>query len=191
MSYTGNLMSNQQNRFILRKGVFSLSMTIEKQKKAKTGLIVAGIIAGASSLVLLNSNAREKVKDTSKTMKDSVNKYATTIKEDPNGTKNAIITRVQNATEISKEAINKIQTILDTQVKDIKDTTKNVAEESKEVMSSVKDAQGELVDVKDSAVEAKDQLLSAKDDVKSKAESNTEKTPQPTTNHTITKTPVN
>lgn len=154
------------------KGVFSLGMTIGKQKRAKKGLIVAGVIAGASSLVLLNSNAREKVKDTSKNMKDSVNKYATTIKEDPNGTKNAIITRVQNATEISKEAINKIQEILDTQVKDVKDTTKHVVEESKEAMSSVKDAQGELGDVKDRAVEAKDQLLSAKDDVKSKAESN-------------------
>lgn len=153
-----------------------MAMTIEKQKKAKKGLIVAGVIAGASSLVLLNSNAREKVKDTSKNVKDSVNKYATTIKEDPNGMKDAIITRIQNATEISKEAINKIQAILDTQVKDIKDTTKNVVEESKEVMSSVKDAQGELVDVKDSATEVKDQLLSAKDDIQSKAESNSKST---------------
>ena len=149
-----------------------MAMTVQKQKKAKTGLIVAGVIAGVSSFVLLNSNAREKVKDTSKNVKDSVNKYATSIKEDPNGTKNAIITRVQNATEISKDAINKIQAILDTQVKDIKDTTKNVVDESKEVISSAKDAQGELADVKDRAVEAKDQLLSAKDDVKSKAESN-------------------
>ncbi|WP_405097190.1 hypothetical protein [Oceanobacillus sp. FSL H7-0719] len=149
-----------------------MAMTMEKQKKAKTGLIVAGVIAGASSLILLNSNAREKVKDTSKNMKDSVNKYATTIKEDPNGIKNAIITRVQNATDISKEALNKIQEVLDTQVKDIKDTTKNVVDESKEVMSSVKDAKGDLADVKDRAVEAKDQLLSAKDDVQSKAESN-------------------
>ncbi len=166
-------------------------MTIEKQNKAKKGLVVAGIIAGASSLVLLNSSARTKVKDTSKTMKDSVNKYATTIKEDPNGTKNALITRVQNATEISKEAINKIQAILDTQVKDIKDTTKNVTEDSKDVLSSVKDAQGDLIDVKDKAVEAKDELLSAKDDVKSKADSGTKETSQLTTDHTMTKTPVN
>ncbi|MCG5105071.1 hypothetical protein [Oceanobacillus alkalisoli] len=148
-----------------------MSMAIEKQK-AKKGLLVAGIIAGASSLVLLNSNAREKVKDTSKSVKNTVTKYATTIKEDPNGTKDAIISRIQNATDISKEAIQKIQAILDTQVKDIKDTTKNVVEESKDVMSSVKDAKGELVDVKDSAVEAKDELLSAKDDVKFKAEIN-------------------
>ncbi|QGS68776.1 hypothetical protein CV093_10765 [Oceanobacillus sp. 143] len=59
------------------------------------------------------------------------------------------------------------------------------------MMSSVKDAQGELVDVKDRAVEAKDQLLSAKDDVKSKVESNSKATPKPTSDHTITKTPVN
>ncbi|MFD1608751.1 hypothetical protein ACFSBH_14090 [Oceanobacillus luteolus] len=147
-------------------------MTMNKQKKAKKGLIVAGVIAGASSLVLLNSNAREKVKDTSKNMKNTVSKYATTIKEDPNGTKEAIITRIQNATEISKDAIEKIQAILDTQVKDIKDTTQHVVEESKDVMSSVQDAKGELADVKDDAVEAKDELLSAKDDVKSKVEAN-------------------
>lgn len=131
-----------------------MSMTMNKQKKAKKGLIVAGVIAGASSLVLLNSNAREKVKDTSKNMKNTVSKYATTIKEDPNGTKEAIITRIQNATEISKDAIEKIQAILDTQVKDIKDTTQHVVEESKDVMSSVQDAKGELADVKDDAVEA-------------------------------------
>ena len=148
-----------------------MSMTMNKQKKAKKGLIVAGVIA-ASSLVLLNSNAREKVKDTSKNMKNTVSKYATTIKEDPNGTKEAIITRIQNATEISKDAIEKIQAILDTQVKDIKDTTQHVVEESKDVMSSVQDAKGELADVKDDAVEAKDELLSAKDDVKSKVEAN-------------------
>lgn len=149
-----------------------MSMTMNKQKKAKKGLIVAGVIAGASSLVLLNSNAREKVKDTSKKMKNTVSKYATTIKEDPNGTKEAIITRIQNATEISKDAIEKIQAILDTQVKDIKDTTQHVVEESKDVMSSVQDAKGELADVKDDAVDAKDELLSAKDDVKSKVEAN-------------------
>lgn len=147
-----------------------MSVTIEKQK-GKAGLIVAGIIVEASSFVLLNSNIREKVKDTSKDMKNTVTKYATTIKEDSNGTKDVIISRIQNATDISKEAINKIQEIFDTQVKDIKATTKNV-EEFKDVMSSVKDAKGELVDGKDSAVEAKDELLSAKDDVKSMAASN-------------------
>ena len=166
-------------------------MTVGKQKKAKTGLIITGIIAGASSLILLNSNAREKVKDTSKNMKDSVSKYATTIKEDPQGTKDAIVNRIQNATEISKEAINKIQAILDTEVKNIKGTTQNVVEESKDVMSSVKDAQGELADVKDHAVEAKDELLSAKDDVKSKAESNNQTTQKPATDYSNTRPPIN
>ncbi len=168
-----------------------MGMTAEKQGKAKTGLIVAGVIAGASSLVLLNSNAREKVKDTSRNMKDSINKYTTTIKEDPKGTKKAVITRIQNATDISKEAINKIQAILDTQGKEIKDTTQHVVEESKDVVSSAKDAQGELADVKESAVEAKDELLSAKDDVKSKVDSNSKEKQKPATDHTITKTPVN
>lgn len=140
-----------------------------------------------SLFILLNRGAREKVKDTSKNMKDSMNKYATTIKEDPQGVKDAIITRIQNATDISKEAIHKIQAILDTQVKDIKDTTKNVAKDSKEMMSSVKDGQGELSGVKDNVVEAKDELLSAKDDVKTKVDSKSKTTPTPTLNDSITK----
>ncbi|WP_067727718.1 hypothetical protein [Oceanobacillus damuensis] len=166
-----------------------MDTTLQNQKKAKTGLVVAGVLASAS-LVLLNSNARTKVKDTSRTMKDSVNKYATTIKEDPNGTKQALITRVQNATEISKEAINKIQAILDTQAKDIKETTKNVADESKEVLSSAKDAQGNLMEAKDKALEAKDELISAKDDVKSNSSEDNNNKTATTTDHTITKTPV-
>jgi len=142
-------------------------MTMQKPKKAKTGLIVAGVLAGASSLILLNSTAREKVKDTSKNVKNSVSEYTTAIKDDPQGAKDAIITRVQNATDISREAIDKIQAILDNQAKDIKDTTQHIMEESKEVVSSAKDAQSELTNVKDDAKDAKDELLSAKDDVKS------------------------
>lgn len=139
----------------------------ERQNKMKKGAIVAGVIAGASSLVLLNSNAREKVKDTSKNMKNSVTNYTTAIKEDPQGAKDAIIRRLQNATEISKETLNKIQSILDNQAKDIKETTQNVIEESKEIKSSVKETQSELGEVKDKAAEAKDELVSTKDDVKS------------------------
>ncbi|WP_163582083.1 hypothetical protein [Gracilibacillus saliphilus] len=144
-----------------------MGMTMEQQKKVKKGAMVAGAIAGASSLILLNSNAREKVKDTSRNMKDSVNNYTTAIKEDPRGAKDAIIARLQNATEISKETLNKIQNILDTQAKDIKETTQNVVEESKEIKSSVKETQNELGEIKDKATDAKDELVSAKDDVKS------------------------
>ena len=103
-----------------------MAKTINNQKKATKGLIVTGLVAGASSFILLNKNAREKVVDTSKTVKDSVGKYTTNIKEDPQGTKNAIINRIQNATEISKEAMNKIQNILDTEVKEMKETTEHV-----------------------------------------------------------------
>lgn len=147
-----------------------MAKTIENKTKSTKGLVVTGLVVGASSFILLNKNAREKVIDTSKTMKDSVGKYATNIKEDPQGAKDAIIQRIQNATEISKEAMNKIKNILDTEVKEMKDTTQHVVEESKEVMSSAKHTQGELADVKDHAVQAKDELLAAKDDVKSKAE---------------------
>ncbi|WP_010649780.1 hypothetical protein [Oceanobacillus massiliensis] len=168
----------------------TMNTAVQNPKRAKTGLILAGVLASAS-LVLLNSNARSKVKDTSKSMKDSVSKYATTIKDDPNGTRKAIITRVQNATEISKEAINKIQEILDTQVKDIKDTTKDVVDDTKEVFSTAKEAQSEFKEVKDKSVDAKDELLSTKDDIKSNSYSSTENTKQSSNNtNLVTKTPV-
>lgn len=145
-----------------------MTKTIENQTKATKGLVVTGLVVGASSFILLNKNAREKVIDTSKSMKDTVGKYATNIKEDPHGTKDAIVQRIQNATEISKEAMDKIKNILDTDVKEMKGTTQHVVEESKEVMSSAKHTQDELADVKDYAVQAKDELLATKDDIKSK-----------------------
>ncbi|RLL46752.1 hypothetical protein D8M04_05990 [Oceanobacillus piezotolerans] len=168
-----------------------MNTTVSNQKKAKTGLVVAGVLATGASIVLLNPNVRSKVKDTSRNVKDSVNQYATTIKEDPNGTKQAIITRIQNATEISKEALNKIQSILDNQAKDIKETTQSVVGDAKEVVDTAKDAQGELKDVKDKAVEAKDELVSAKDEVKSnKNEKNSKQQSNTTTSNKVEKTPV-
>lgn len=149
------------------KGVFQLAKTMNNQKKATTGLVVTGLIAGASTFILMNKNAREKVVDTSKNVKDTVGQYATNITEDPQGTKDAIINRIQNATEISKEAMNKIQHILDTDLKEIKDTTQHVVQGSKEVMSTAKHTQDEIADIKDHVSDAKDELLSAKNDVKS------------------------
>jgi len=136
------------------------------EKGTKTGLLVAGAVAGVS-LVLLNSNARNKVKDTSAGVKNTVNKYAQTIKEDPQGSKDAIIGRIQNAMEISKEAINKIQSILDNQAQDIKDAAQNVRNETKYVKERAKDAGEDFQDVKDKAMEAKGELKSTKDDLNS------------------------
>lgn len=165
-----------------------MNTTLQSPKKAKTGILVAGAIAGVS-LVLLNSTARNKVVDTSKSVKDSVNKYASSVKEDPSGAKDAIITRIKNATEISKEAVTKIQSILDDQVSDIKSTTKNITEDTKDVLSSAKEAKGDITDVKDKAVEVKDELLSTKDDLDNGSSGGSNGKTE--TDHSITNKPVN
>jgi len=156
--------------------------------ETKTGLIVAGATVAGASLILLNSNARNKVKDTTINVKDNVNKYAQTIKEDPQGAKEAIIHRVKNATNISKEAVDKIQEVLDHQAKDMKQSALNMKTETKNLTQNVKDAGEGLKTVEDKATEAKDELWAAKDDIAS------ESLPdglRQENGHTITNRPVN
>jgi len=151
-------------------------------KAKKTGLLVAGTVAGAS-LLLLNPNARSKVKEKSTEVKDTVNKYATTIKEDPQGSKDAIIRRIQNATDTSKESISKIQGILDNRGKDIKETAKHAVQDTKHTAS---DTKKDLQVVKDNAtMETKHELESTKDDLSSK------ETAPKTTSRTTVKDPIN
>lgn len=152
----------------------------------KTGtLIGTGAVAAGVTLLFLNSNARNKIKDSSIQIKDTVGKYATTIKEDPKGTKNTIIEKVKRTSEISQDAMNKIQQILDNQGKEIKKTTKDVveqskevADQSKEVASTAKDAQDDLKDVgKEVKENAKDEMPSK---TKSPKETNTNELEKPT-----------
>jgi gas vesicle protein len=139
------------------------------QKGTKTGLIVAGATIAGASLVLLNSNARNKVKDTTVSVKDNVNKYAQTIKDDPQGAKEAIIHRVKNATDISKEALAKIQEVLDDQAKDVKRSAQNMKAETENVAQNVKDAKEDFKAAENKAMEAKDELRAAKDDIASES----------------------
>ena len=89
----------------------------------------------------------------------------------------------------TKEAVSKIQSILDDQVTDIKDTTKNISEDTKSVLTTAKEAKSDITAVKDKAIEAKDELLSAKDDLNKGSSGGSNGKVE--TDHTITNKPVN
>ncbi|MFC3039603.1 hypothetical protein ACFOGI_05010 [Virgibacillus xinjiangensis] len=137
-----------------------------QNNKGKVGMLVGvGSVAAGVSLILMNSNARTKVKDSSTQMKGTVSNYASTVKEDPKGTKDAIIDKVKRTTDITKDAVNKIQNILDNQGQEMKETaqdvveqSKEVADQSKDVVDTAKDAQEELKGVGDDVKKAKDEV---------------------------------
>ncbi|GAB3068922.1 hypothetical protein [Virgibacillus ainsalahensis] len=140
-----------------------------QKNKNKTGLLVgAGTVAAGLILILSNTKARKKLKESSSQMKDSVSNYASTVKEDPAGTKNMIIDKVKRTTEITKDAVNKIQQILDNQGQEIKETTQDMVEQSKDVVSTAKDAQEDLKEVSSDMKDAKNEMKPSSQQKKSK-----------------------
>ncbi|WP_173918101.1 hypothetical protein [Halobacillus sp. Marseille-Q1614] len=166
-----------------------------EEKKSKKGKLTLAITAGALAggiAVLATPSARNKVKEKSSSTKNSVSQYVADVKSDPSGAKNDLMQRIQKTASITKEALNKIQKILDEQGKDIKEKVEDVTEESQEIVSTAKEAGEELKDVGDKVKEAKEELTdSAKDEAAASTESGSSKDDDNDTDHTVTKTPIN
>jgi len=129
-----------------------------------TGMwVAAGVAVAGLSYVLLNSKARNKVVDTSLTMKDSITDYASTVKNDPMGVKDNLIDRIKRTSSITMEAVTKIQDILNDEGKHLKEAAADLMEDSKEIMSTAMDAKDDLMEVKDKALDAKDAIMSSGD----------------------------
>lgn len=132
-----------------------------ERKNNKAGVLVgAGAIAAGVSLLLMNTGTRTKIKNSSVQMKDKVSNYATTVKEDPQGTKNAIIDKVKRTTAITKDTVQKIQQILDNQGQEIKNTTKDAVEQTKDITKETKTIASTAKDAKEDFKEAGQDLKS-------------------------------
>jgi len=142
----------------------STNYNTENKKSNNTGTwIAAGVAVTGLSLVLLNRNARNKVMDTSMTMKNTAMDYASDIKNDPSGVKNSLIDRIKTTSSITLEAVSKIQEILNNQGQDLKETATNLIDDSKQMIDHAKEAKESLSVVKDKAMEATDKVADAKD----------------------------
>ncbi|MFC5714015.1 hypothetical protein ACFPU1_14735 [Thalassorhabdus alkalitolerans] len=147
---------------------------MSKEQKGKSGsklvtAITVGALAGAAA-VLIDSNTRSKVKGSTTQMKDSVAKVASDVKEDPAGTKDQMMDRVQEATNVLKEAVDGLQSLYDKANDELFDKVSEVKEDTQEVISSAKEAGEDLQEVGSKVKEAKDELTGS--DNQSAAENN-------------------
>ncbi|MFD2923847.1 hypothetical protein [Halobacillus naozhouensis] len=144
-------------------------MTQQTQVQAKplkgklTLAMTAGAIIGGALVLVRNPTERTRLKERSGATKDSLSQYVSKVKEDPSGTKEELVSRIQRTTSVTKEAINKIQEILDNEGKELKEKVQEVKADSEEIVSTAKEAGEELKDVNDKVNEAKDEITDSED----------------------------
>ncbi|WP_347862024.1 hypothetical protein U0355_02120 [Salimicrobium sp. PL1-032A] len=120
--------------------------------------MVSGAFVGAAVVLATDSEERARLKNGTSNAKQKVSGYATRVKEDPQGVKDDWLGRIQRAAAITKEAVQKIQEILDEQGTQIKESAEDIQSESKEMFETAKHAGEELQSVGDKAQEAKEEL---------------------------------
>ncbi|UOQ95512.1 hypothetical protein MUO14_11650 [Halobacillus shinanisalinarum] len=139
--------------------------TQKNSTKGKLTLaMTAGAVVGGAFVLVRNPSARTRLKETSGSTKNTVSQYISNVKADPAGAKNQLVDRIQKTASITREAVNKIQDILDNEGKEITNRVQEVKEESEEIVSTAKEASDELKEVGDKVGEAKDELTESKED---------------------------
>ncbi|AKG03565.1 hypothetical protein AAV35_001370 [Salimicrobium jeotgali] len=123
--------------------------------------MVSGALVGAVVVLASDSEERKRVKSGSSNAKNKISSYANRVKEDPQGVKDDWLGRIQRAASITKEAVQKIQEILDEQGNQLKESAQDIQNESKEMIETAKDAGDELQSVGEKASEAKEELSSS------------------------------
>ncbi|WP_147802682.1 YtxH domain-containing protein [Alkalicoccus halolimnae] len=137
-------------------------MAETQQSKASTKL-VTGMAVGAlvgAAVVMFDSNTRTKVVDNAGSLKDSTMKKAGEIREDPGGTKDQVMERVQSATTILKEAVNDLQGLYNKANSEVFEQVNEVKEDAEKIISSAKEAGSDLEDVGEKVMDAKEELVS-------------------------------
>ncbi|WP_079529037.1 hypothetical protein [Halobacillus hunanensis] len=144
-----------------------MTQQTQVQTKSLTGKLTlamtAGAIIGGALVLVKNPSERTKLKERSGATKDTLSQYVSKVKADPSGTKEELVNRIQRTTSVTKEAINKIQDILDNEGKELKEKVQEVKADSEEIVSTAKEASEELKDVNSKVNEAKEELTDSED----------------------------
>ncbi|RWZ58710.1 hypothetical protein EQV77_07020 [Halobacillus fulvus] len=133
--------------------------TVKQKKGSKLPLaLLAGAVIGGAIVLIKDPNERQRLKDRTRTTKESISGYASEVKQDPSGKKDDLVTKVRNVVSIANEAISTIQEVYNTQGKEIKEKVQDIKQESEEIIETAKDAGEDLQEVSDKAQEAKEEL---------------------------------
>ncbi|WP_079477653.1 YtxH domain-containing protein [Halobacillus salinus] len=125
-----------------------------KQKKNKLPLaILAGAVIGGAFVLLRDPEERRRLKEQSRTTKDSVSSYAHEAKENPSETKDAFVSKVRRFVSAANEVVTTVQSVYNEHGQEIKDKVKEIKEESEEVVDTAKEAGAELQEAGEKAQE--------------------------------------
>ncbi|MGP4069165.1 hypothetical protein [Halobacillus sp. B29] len=153
------------------------NQTTQTQNQSKRGsgrklplAIITGAVIGGAFILIKDPQERQRLKEGSRSTKDSVTGFASEVKEDPSGKKDDIMTRVKRVVNITNEAISTIQEVFNNQGKEISDKVQDIKEESEEIISTAKDAGEDLQEAGTKAKEAKDELTESEEEAAASSE---------------------
>ncbi|MGP4078077.1 hypothetical protein [Halobacillus sp. K22] len=132
--------------------------------------IITGAVIGGAFILIKDPQERQRLKEGSRSTKESVSGFASEVKEDPSGKKDDIMTRVKRVVNITNEAISTIQEVFNNQGKEITDKVQDIKEESEEIISTAKDAGEDLQDAGSKAKEAKEELTDSENEAAASSE---------------------
>ncbi|MFC4557807.1 hypothetical protein ACFO3D_06240 [Virgibacillus kekensis] len=138
-----------------------MQATQEKQEKSLflKGVTIGAVVGGTATL--LNKDTRQKVKQNLSSVKGTVSKTTSNVKENPRETKDDLMTKAKNAAGVLKEAVDSVQKIYDKANDEIVDDVKEVKKDSEMAVQSVKEIKQDSKDALNTVNETKQDLKSA------------------------------
>ena len=121
------------------------SYSSSNNSKLLKGIVIGGMIGGF--IAMLDSNTRNKVKDTALTVKDSSMNLISEVKKNPSDVKEQMIDSIKEASQVMKEAINNAQDLYKRLNTDLIGNVSEVKDITNQTINTAKEAKGEIADI--------------------------------------------
>jgi gas vesicle protein len=121
------------------------SSSSSNNSKLLKGIVIGGMIGGF--IAMLDSDTRNKVKDTALTVKDSSMNLVSEVKKNPSDVKEQMIDSIKEASQVMKEAINNAQDLYKRLNTDLIGNVSEVKDITNQTINTAKEAKGEIADI--------------------------------------------
>ncbi|WP_051353340.1 hypothetical protein [Thalassobacillus devorans] len=133
----------------------------QKSSKLVKAMVIGAVAGGA--LAMIDSTTRKKVLDNTNQAKETISQFAADVKENPSGTKDDLMERIQDTSAVLREAVASLRNIYEKANEDILDKVTDVQDDAKEAIAATKEAGEELQEAGDKIKQAKDEMVNDSD----------------------------